>query len=124
MKVKKQPVCPGCSRHCTRDAVRCKRGRVYFEKLEQEAASVPPCAVKQKPRCKWEKLVEPQGTLWQLLNAGRQVKRALRSGRTTEAGLTARLTEAERQQLAESLARLNAILSESEKTPPKHDSEQ
>lgn len=100
-------VCPGCSRHCPKDGLRCKRGRAYFEKTEKAEkkkaeASVP-------GRRKWEKLVGEGSALRPLFLFSRQAKKALRGG-LSEASLLAPLSADEQQQLARLLARLNDAL--------------
>lgn len=113
MKKKNQAVCPGCSRHCAADVVRCKRGRVYFEKLEEKKRSGHP--VKNKEHCgshgcKWKKLVAKGGALRTLLQTGKDIKKALCHGEITEAQLTARLNAEEWAQLTDLLSRLGAEL--------------
>lgn len=111
MKKQKQAVCPGCSRHCTADAVRCKRGRTYFAKLAENAAGQP-CV--QRPaahhRHKWEKHVSEGGAMWHLLSTGRKIKKALYHGKITENGLVETLTAAEQVQLVAILRKLNGCL--------------
>ena len=119
MKKKKATVCPCCSRHCTRDSLRCKYGRTYFEKLDQRAAeqaAAPQTEAARSCKHKWAKLVAPDGLLFQLLTVSCKAKKALRSGRLTEAQLTASLTEANRDQLSSLLARLDDFLNESKKS--------
>ena len=115
MKKQKQAVCPGCSRHCAADAIRCKRGRAYFDKLREkhpEALMPQQTALRRKHKKPWEKLVEEGGAVWTLLAVGREIKKALRSGRISERQLTEALSEAELFQLTEFLSRLNARLPE------------
>ena len=102
MKKTKKPVCPGCSRHCAADALRCKRGRAYFEKLErkaQESALPKKAGECKKHSCKWERLVSESGVLRTLFTVSRALKRSLKSGECTEAQLTDRLTQEEAHQL-------------------------
>ncbi len=118
MKKKNQAVCPGCSRHCTADAVRCKRGRAYFEKLEEKKRSDHPVKGKEhcsRHGCKWKELVEKGGALWTLLSAGKEIKKALCHGEITEAQLTESLNAEEWAQLTGLLGRLSAELKERKK---------
>ena len=112
MKKQKQTVCPGCSRHCTENSVRCKKGRAYFAGLSEKAA-------KGRHRCKWEKSVEAGGVLWKLLSSARRIKRALREEAIEEARLMEALSETERTQLTDILARLEEKL---DKSAEMHDS--
>ena len=110
MKKQKQTVCPGCSRHCTENSIRCKKGRAYFAGLSEKAA-------KGRHGCKWEKSVEEGGVLWKLLFSARRIKRALREEAIGEAGLLEALSETERTQLTAILARLEEQLDKREKQP-------
>ena len=102
MKKTNKPVCPGCSRHCAADALRCKRGRAYFEKLERKTQASPSpekAGECKKHICKWERLVSEEGVMRTLFTASRALKRSLKSGEYTETQLTDRLTPEETHQL-------------------------
>lgn len=113
MKSTKQRVCPGCHKHCKEGAPRCKYGRRYFAKLNQQGASPCPCSKKNcKHKTKWESFVEPEGLVWKLLSTSRSIKKALRSKQCTEAHLLSGLTENEQQMLFTLLDRLSSSLQE------------
>lgn len=105
MKKKNENVCPGCSRHCPANAVRCKRGRAYF--AEREAAGP-----EKRPhgKHKWEKRVSEGGLLWQLICFSRSAKKALCGKEIAEAQLLDALSEPERNQLWEILEKLGGRL--------------
>ncbi|MBQ2956474.1 MAG: hypothetical protein IJE08_08425 [Clostridia bacterium] len=112
MKKTKKPVCPGCSRHCAADALRCKRGRAYFEKLErkaQESALPKKAGECKKHACKWERLVSESGVVRTLFTVSRALKRNLKSGECTEAQLTGKLSPEEAHQLELLLNKLQSI---------------
>ena len=99
MKSNKQAVCPGCSRHCPMGAEHCKYGRRYFAR---QAEAEP------QQTYKWEKYVQKQGLVWQLLMTARKVKKALRSRKMTEEQLLAALGDG--QQLYEWLQKVDAAV--------------
>ena len=104
MAKQKKTVCPGCSRHCTQDCVRCKYGQRYFEKknaMETEQKSAP----KERQR-KWEKHVSKGGLLWKLLFAGSQCKRALKKKGLTEQMILQVLNREEQAELDALLEKL------------------
>ena len=110
MKNQKTDVCPGCSRHCTRDNPRCKRGRAYFAQLqdgEPRATAVRKGSGKKR---RWEKHVTEGGIAWQLIYVGRRAKKALRREEISEAQFINALDEQERDQLAQLLKKLDASL--------------
>ena len=93
-------MCPGCSRHCTRDNPRCKRGRAYFAQMRD---GVPKAAAVRKgsgKKRRWEKHVAEGGTAWQLICVGRRAKKALRREEISEAQLMSALNDQEREQLS------------------------
>lgn len=107
MKQNQKAVCPGCSRHCSMDNVRCKYGQKYFEKTcAQQAAASAGEKDKRGRRRKWEKHVEAGGTGWKLLWTAGCFKRALRSGKLTEAQMISGLNDEERAQLGLLLDRI------------------
>lgn len=112
MKKQKPDVCPGCSKHCAADSVRCKYGRSYFAKRESAPPEDrrPAHLHSKKHSLKWEKHVSSQGAVWQLLWTSRAVKKALRGGEISESQLLAALTEPEQQQLCAALDKMNAQL--------------
>jgi len=112
MKKHKQTVCPGCSRHCTKDSIRCKRGRAYFAKLEEQIKSAEPV---RECRRKWMKSVSENGVLWNLLMTGRNIKKALRSEEIAELQLTGALTAEEITQLTSALQKLQSALDKHKK---------
>lgn len=84
--------CPGCSRHCSAENIRCGYGRKYFDKLARKTET-------EKKRSKWEKHVVSGGLLWQFLHAGRQSKRLLKRRKLGEQEWLLLLTAPERAQL-------------------------
>ena len=98
-------VCPGCSRHCTADSVRCKRGQRYFAGLR---AAEAPSVLKVKKH-KWEQYVADDSPLRPLLLTGRSVKKALRD-EVPEEQLLQALTIEERAQLKELLNKIGSTL--------------
>jgi len=104
MKKQNPNVCPGCSRSCAADAVRCKRGRKYFAELSA-AVSAPPI-IRDGKKHKWERLASEDGLLRQLLITARTLKHLLRGG-VSEDRLLATLSDEERGQLAEILSKLS-----------------
>ena len=95
--------CPGCSRHCRLDHVRCKYGQKYLEKVQnahEKKAAYDENKDAKKQRYKWEKYVLQGGLGWKLLWTAGCSKRALRSGRMTEQELLGALTESEQEQLS------------------------
>lgn len=108
----KKDVCPGCSRHCPLDHVRCKYGRKYVEKRgkEQEAAQSADEKSSRKTGRKWEKHVTQGGTAWKLLLTARTLKRALRKEQITEAQLLGSLTPQDLAALDALLDHLNAAI--------------
>lgn len=95
MKNEHMPVCPGCSRHCPANAVRCKYGRAYFTKHPPAEAA---CSGKQKGH-KWKAFVEKNGLLWNYLLSAKEIKKALCHQKATEAALLSLLTEEEKRSL-------------------------
>ena len=57
--------CPGCSRHCRAEHVRCKYGQKYFLKMHapQEAAPDSSRKTGEKRKRKWEKHVRQGASL-------------------------------------------------------------
>jgi len=102
MEKNKAGVCPGCSRHCTADSVRCKRGRQYFEGLSKDKTSPD---AKHK-NYKWEKYVAEDSPLRTLLLTGRRVRKALRGG-VPEERLLQYMSEEERTQLEKLLEKIS-----------------
>lgn len=103
MKKDNPNVCPGCSKHCTAETVRCKRGQRYFAQLK--AAEIPSSFTpgkfkdsRQSKKRKWERHVTEEGLLWQLLSTSRMLKKRLRDG-VQEDELLFALTDEERGQL-------------------------
>jgi len=100
LKKQKTDVCPGCSKRCTRDNPRCKRGRAYFEQMrdgEPKAAAVRKGSGK---KCRWEKYVAEGGAVWQLICVGKRAKKALRREEISESQLMSALNDQEREQLS------------------------
>lgn len=115
MKKTKQAVCPGCSRHCTADKVRCKHGRAYFAKLSDHNAKEgkhPRTGLCRKHKHKWERDVEQGGMLWHMLSISRRIKKALHKGDIAESQLLNALSESEKTQLAEILRKMNGLLAQ------------
>jgi len=108
MKTREQGVCPGCSRHCTAENVRCKRGCAYFAKLEKDAHTGNKAKQKHpEKKRKWEKDVAAGGLIWHLLSVSGGAKKALRRGYIREEQLLESLSEADREQLRCILKKLN-----------------
>ena len=95
--------CPGCSRHCCVDALRCKYGCAYFAKM-QESKQLPP------QKYKWEKHFVQGGVIWQILMVNRRMKKAVCKGKVTEDALLARLTQPEQQLICSQLTKLEGAL--------------
>jgi len=95
MKSLNMPVCPGCSRHCPANAVRCKYGRTYFAKHPPAETA---CSAKQKG-CKWKAIVKKDSLLWNYLISTKKIKKALCHQKITEAAFLALLTEEEQRSL-------------------------
>ena len=103
----KQGVCPGCSRHCRMDDVRCKYGRKYFEKKRKGHAKADDEDVGENKKLrKWEKHVQRGGLIWRFLWVASLSKRALRKKQIAEERLLTALTEAEQEQLHRLLKKL------------------
>ena len=98
----RKDVCPGCSKHCSMNHVRCKYGQKYVEKI-READADRHQAPEDKHHYKWEKYVAQGGLAWKLLWVSSRGKKALRRKKLTEQQLLSALDEAE-------LAQLNALL--------------
>ena len=96
MKNEHMPVCPGCSRHCPANAVRCKYGRAYFTKHPPAEAA---CSGKPKGH-KWKAFVEKDGVLLNYLISGKKIKKALCHQKVSEAALLSLLTEEEKHVLS------------------------
>lgn len=107
MKTVNQNVCPGCSRHCTADCVRCKRGRAYFAKQRENDNFAPMENTKKKHHHKWERSLSEGGPIWRMLRMSKKIKKALRNGEISEAGLLEPLSEQERDQLSEVMDKIN-----------------
>lgn len=101
--------CPGCSRHCSLDAPRCKYGCRYLSKLEERKQE------NEAPLRKWERDVQRGGLLWRLLRVGRKMKKAMKKGCISEKELLALLDETHRRELASALSALEASLTPCEK---------
>ena len=102
--------CPGCSRHCRLDHVRCKYGQKYVEKIQNAQARKAAGGEKtdaKKHAYKWEKYVLQGGLAWKLLWAARCSKRALRRSKMTEQTLLSVLDETEQAQLGALLDKLS-----------------
>ena len=97
-------VCPGCSRHCSRDILKCKYGREYFAKLDKKQNKQD---TKQDRSYKWEAYTEKGGLAWLLLLICRNIKKALRSHAMTEAEIFAPLSHEEKAELAHLVQKLN-----------------
>ena len=107
MKKQNIDVCPGCSRHCTRNEIRCKRGRAYFaEHSEAESKEIPMRRDSHKKH-KWEKHVCIGGLFWQLIFVSRKVKKALRREKIAEEQLMSVLDDQDRLQLSRILKKLD-----------------
>ena len=98
----RKDVCPGCSRHCSLNHVRCKYGQKYIEKIRKADADSHH-APESKRHYKWEKLVAQGGLAWKLLWVSSRSKKALRRKQLTEQELLSALDDAAQ-------AQLNAIL--------------
>lgn len=101
--------CPGCSRHCTLDAPRCKYGCRYSAKMENRKKQ------EEAPMRKWERDVRRGGLLWRMLHVSRWMKKSLRKGCVSEKELLALLDETHQRELASALAALEACLTPCEK---------
>jgi len=109
-KWKKEPVCPGCSKHCPMASPRCKYGRAYFAKQTQKENIKQTKNTSNSPSrssYKWEAYVTRGGPAWLMLLTLRNAKKALRKGRVTEAQLLRRLTDEDRLQLTALLQKLD-----------------
>ena len=93
--------CPGCSRHCSMQNVRCKYGRKHFAALEE--------AAKEKPKYEWEKYVSRDGLAHRLLLVTRKTRKALCKGSLSEAELISAFSEGERIVLKSILAKMAAL---------------
>lgn len=110
MKKTNQNVCPGCSRHCSADCVRCKRGRAYFAKQaarESENNFVKMESPKKKHHHKWERNIAEGGPIWRMLWMSKKIKKALRHGEISEERLLEALSERERDQLSEAMDKMS-----------------
>ena len=106
MKKNGKNVCPGCSRRCSADNIRCKRGREYF----RQCAAEETCSLcSKKHKYKWEKYVSEEGMLRRLLVIARGIKRALRGGMVREEQIMEALNEQEWEQLAGLLKKLEGF---------------
>lgn len=105
MAKRRQDVCPGCSRHCSLNHVRCKYGQKYIEKIR-----TPDADSHQTPEdnhhYKWEKYVAQGGLAWKLLWVSSRSKKALRRKKRTEQALLDALDEGEQAQLDALLEKL------------------
>ena len=103
----KPNTCPGCSRHCSLDHVRCKYGQKYLEKMKKaQADNHSAQKAAETHRYKWEKHVKAAGSAWKLLYCGSRLKRALRKKTLTEEQLFSVLSDEERTQLDALLSKL------------------
>ena len=102
-------VCPGCSRHCSLDHVRCKYGQKYVEKIRKAEADGHP-ATEDKHHYKWEKYVAQGRLAWKLLWVSSRRKKALRRKKLTEQQLLNVLDEAEQAQLDALLDKISDML--------------
>ena len=107
MPKRPKDVCPGCSRHCPMESVRCKYGRKYFGKMA-EAVSAQPS--EDSPHYKWEKHVAQGGLAWKLLWVSSRSKKALRRKDLTEQALLSVLDETEQAQLEALLDKISGNL--------------
>lgn len=101
-------VCPGCSRHCSLEQVRCKYGRNYVEKMKQ--ADAGHYEQENIRHYKWEKFVARGGPVWKLLWVGSRSKKALRRKSLTEQALLSVLDDAEQAQLETLLDKISGML--------------
>ena len=101
--------CPGCSRHCPMNAVRCKYGQKYFEKHGEEVHHA--CKAK-KDHPKWMKHVAENSLVFTFLTTGKRVKKALCHQKISETALLNVLTAEEKETLSNLLHKLNAVISE------------
>ena len=95
--------CPGCGRHCPLSAPKCKFGRHYLEKKQEEMLS----STDQGKKKKWELHVTSGGTLWQLLSTSCAVKKMLCKKKCTEQQLLAAFTVEEVTILSELLKKFS-----------------
>lgn len=93
--------CPGCSRRCPMQSVRCKYGRKYFASLAE--------AENEKPKYEWEKYVSRDGLAHRLLLVTRKTRKALCKGSISEADLISAFSEGERIVLKSILAKMAAL---------------
>lgn len=114
MKESKTNVCPGCSRHCTAETVKCKYGRNYFAK--QDVGLLKVKERKKKHECKWKKMVSEDGVVRELIITSIGIKKAIRSGMITEKQIMEMLNDAEQAQLASILRNLNAKMKKREES--------
>ncbi len=98
-------VCPGCSRHCSMDAPRCKYGKKYFAKC----CPCPAIAEKAGKARKWKDALEKDGLIRRLLKTGKRIRKGLKRGEITESALLSRLTPSEKESLEAVLEKLNIL---------------
>ena len=105
----RKDVCPGCSRHCSLDHVRCQYGRKYVEEIRkaEEENHQPP---EEAHRFKWEKYVAQGGLAWKMLWVSSRSKKALRRKERSEQQLMSALDEDERAQLNAMLDKISDML--------------
>lgn len=109
----KQDVCPGCSRHCPLDHVRCKYGQKYIEKQRRALEGAPGNQKqdsKKMRRRKWEKYAAKGSASWTLFETSSRLKRALRKETITERQIHLALSDEEQAQLRALLAKISGIL--------------
>jgi len=102
--VKKENVCPGCSKHCPLNAPRCKYGIRHAAKLQKKATA---CATKKQKQYKWERHTAKGGPAHLMLTVSRSAKKALCHEKTTEERMFASFTPAEKELFASLLAKID-----------------
>jgi len=110
LKQQKKDVCPGCGRHCTRDHIRCRRGREYFAEKHEAGAKRTPEEKDLRKKRKWEKYVTEGGLAWKLIFVSRTARKALCREKITEEQLASVLDEQEKAALVRILDKLGERL--------------
>ena len=103
MGKRKEDVCPGCSRHCPLDHVRCKYGQKYLEKQQKKDRT-------EKRRRRWEKYAAEGSPVWTLLDTASRLKRSVRKETISVQQIHLVLSGEEQTQLCALLEKINRIL--------------
>lgn len=111
MKKHNENCCPCCGRHCPREKLCCKHGRIYFSKLESKESKPD----KDKKEHKWARYTQEDGLARQLLHTARRTKKCLRKSHCTEAEVFGILNKDEQLALSALLQKLQSRLVKPEK---------